>query len=149
MIFYAHNHSALYMNRKFSKLKYFMLKNQNILQKSLCIELRPLPRYILNSGCESRPITWHCLQLFPCIENQNQILIIYFRSSKKTSGSSFLSGTKSLGRSAGLQYLRQGDAVRNGNDGFEEDWDPEQDAKATTLSRDSSGRGSIRFEQSG
>ena len=66
------------------------------------------------------------------------------RSSRRsTSGSSFLNGTKSLGRAQGLQYLRQGDAGRN--DGTLEDWDPEQDAKATTLSRDNSGRGSIRL----
>lgn len=66
------------------------------------------------------------------------------RSSKRTtsSGSSLLNGTKSLGRAQGLQYLRQGDAGRN--DGTLENWDPEQDAKATTLSRDNSGRGSIR-----
>ena len=69
---------------------------------------------------------------------------IFNRSSKRStsSGSSLLNGTKSLGRAQGLQYLRQGDAGRN--DGTLEDWDPEQDAKATTLSRDNSGRGSIR-----
>lgn len=66
------------------------------------------------------------------------------RSSKRStsSGSSLLNCTKSLGRAQGLQYLRQGDARRN--DGTLEDWDPEQDAKATTMSRDNSGRGSIR-----
>ena len=60
----------------------------------------------------------------------------------KVSGSSFLNGTKSLGRAQGLKYLRQGNASLN--DPYDEDWNPEQDAKATTLSRDSSGRGSIR-----
>lgn len=62
------------------------------------------------------------------------------RHGKKQS-ESFLSGTKSLGRAQGLQYLRQGDAARNS---YDEDWDPESDAKATTLSRNNSGRGSIR-----
>ena len=37
---------------------------------------------------------------------------------------------------------RQGDAGRNAD--FAEDWNPEVDAKASTLSRDNSGRGSIR-----
>ena len=37
---------------------------------------------------------------------------------------------------------RQGDAGRNAD--FTEDWNPEVDAKASTLSRDNSGRGSIR-----
>ena len=71
-------------------------------------------------------------------------IIIFNRSSKRStsSGSSLLNCTKSLGRAQGLQYLRQGDARRN--DGTLEDWDPEQDAKATTMSRDNSGRGSIR-----
>ena len=63
------------------------------------------------------------------------------RHGKKQNESSFLSGTKSLGRAQGLQYLRQGDAARNS---YDEDWDPESDAKATTLSRNNSGRGSIR-----
>ena len=48
-------------------------------------------------------------------------------------------GTKSLGRAGGAAYLRQGDAGDQGRD-----WCPEKDAKATTLSRDASGRGSIR-----
>ena len=40
---------------------------------------------------------------------------------------------------------RQGDAGRNAEyEGDEEDWNPEVDAKASTLSRDNSGRGSIR-----
>ena len=67
-------------------------------------------------------------------------------SAQSTNNNSFLSGTKSLGRAQGLLYLRQGDARKNASTpAYDEDWDPEQDAKATTLSRDSSGRGSIRL----
>ena len=69
------------------------------------------------------------------------LLNLNSRHGKKQNESSFLSGTKSLGRAQGLQYLRQGDAARNS---YDEDWDPESDAKATTLSRNNSGRGSIR-----
>ena len=76
----------------------------------------------------------------------------HLRSSKRSgtgsnnTSNSFLSGTKSLGRAQGLLYLRQGDVRKNASTpAYDEDWDPEQDAKATTLSRDSSGRGSIRF----
>ena len=63
------------------------------------------------------------------------------RSSKRNK-TSLLSGTKSLGRATGLQYLRQGDAGLDPN--YNENWNPESDAKATTLSRNASGRGSIR-----
>ena len=38
-------------------------------------------------------------------------------------------------------YFRQGDA---GGEPRDRDWDPQTDAKATTLSRNASGRGSIR-----
>ena len=75
--------------------------------------------------------------IFNCV----QFCLLNSRHGKKQSESSFLSGTKSLGRAQGLQYLRQGDAARNS---YDEDWDPESDAKATTLSRNNSGRGSIR-----
>jgi len=61
------------------------------------------------------------------------------RSSKRNK-TSLLSGTKSLGRATGLQYLRQGDAGQD----YDENWNPETVPKATTLSRDASGRGSIR-----
>jgi len=63
------------------------------------------------------------------------------RSSKRNK-TSLLSGTKSLGRATGLQYLRQGDAGLDPD--HNENWNPESDAKATTLSRNASGRGSIR-----
>ena len=42
-----------------------------------------------------------------------------------------------------ISLSRQGDAGRNADFG-DEDWNPETDAKASTLSRDNSGRGSIR-----
>jgi len=63
------------------------------------------------------------------------------RSSKRNK-SSLLTGTKSLGRATGIQYLRQGDASEDCE--YDENWNPETAPKATTLSRDASGRGSIR-----
>jgi len=59
------------------------------------------------------------------------------RASKRTSASA--SGTKSLGRSSGLSFLRTGDASRE-----DIDWEPESTPNATTLSRNASGRGSIK-----
>eukprot|EP00090_Calanus_glacialis_P046676 TRINITY_DN9282_c0_g1_i1.p1 TRINITY_DN9282_c0_g1~~TRINITY_DN9282_c0_g1_i1.p1 ORF type:complete len:677 (+),score=131.32 TRINITY_DN9282_c0_g1_i1:45-2075(+) len=63
------------------------------------------------------------------------------RSSKRNK-TGLLSGTKSLGRATGSQYLRQGDAGQDPD--YDENWNPETAPKATTLSRDASGRGSIR-----
>eukprot|EP00092_Neocalanus_flemingeri_P003451 GFUD01003700.1.p1 GENE.GFUD01003700.1~~GFUD01003700.1.p1 ORF type:complete len:675 (-),score=150.66 GFUD01003700.1:636-2660(-) len=63
------------------------------------------------------------------------------RSSKRNK-TSLLTGTKSLGRASGIQYLRQGDAGQDPE--YDENWNPETAPKATTLSRDASGRGSIR-----
>jgi len=63
------------------------------------------------------------------------------RSSKRNK-TSLLTGTKSLGRASGIQYLRQGDAGQDPD--YDENWNPETAPKATTLSRDASGRGSIR-----
>ena len=52
-------------------------------------------------------------------------------------------GTKSLGRAGAGSFLRQGDAALSPPPGSRE-WDPELDAKAPTLSRSQSGRGSIK-----
>ena len=59
------------------------------------------------------------------------------RSGRRSTGAGL--GSKSLGRSGGRLYLRQGDAGEE-----ERTWDPQTDAKATTLSRNASGRGSIK-----
>ena len=78
----------------------------------------------------------------------------------RSSGSNLTAGTRSLGRAGGAaflrclqrckrgvrlvnlySYFRQGDA---GGEPRDRDWDPQTDAKATTLSRNASGRGSIR-----
>jgi len=59
----------------------------------------------------------------------------------RSSGSNLTAGTRSLGRAGGAAFLRQGDASGEPRD---RDWDPQTDAKATTLSRNASGRGSIR-----
>merc|ERR1719222_231963 len=66
------------------------------------------------------------------------------RASKNTSSARLASsGSKSLGRSSAGAFLRQGDAGLSPPPGSRE-WDPELDAKAPTLSRTQSGRGSIK-----
>ena len=66
------------------------------------------------------------------------------RALKNTSSARLASsGSKSLGRAGAGAFLRQGDAGLSPPPGSRE-WDPELDAKAPTLSRTQSGRGSIK-----
>jgi len=67
------------------------------------------------------------------------------RASKNTSSARMTSaGSKSLSRASAGAFLRQGDAGLSPPPGFSREWDPELDAKAPTLSRSQSGRGSIK-----
>ena len=61
----------------------------------------------------------------------------------KSSARLATAGSKSLGRASATAFLRQGDAALSPPP-FSREWDPELDAKATTLSRSQSGRGSIK-----